>query len=269
MANNSIYFTTCVQVEVSSSSFRSLFDSAAIILSNILIDYIIRAVRFRMQTIVDHCRQLHQDDKSLRPKRPYTIVVEGNIGAGKTTFLQDIKELSPPGLIEVIEEPTPKKWSFLFQVQVQLSMMKKYKTPYSRPIRIMERSLARFCFVENLYNNGFLEDAELHMLNDLYNFVIEHDCFICQTDLIVYLRTSPETAYQRMLQRSRSKAEKALPYNQFVQIHELHEDWLFRKTKFQPLSSRVVVIDGDEELEKMRLNYDEYQKVLLEDLPNL
>nr|ACO12399.1 Deoxynucleoside kinase [Lepeophtheirus salmonis] len=249
-----------------------------------------RAVRFRMQTIVDHCRQLHQGDKSARPKRPYTIVVEGNIGAGKTTFLQDIKELSPPGLIEVIEEPVdewqaykdkfnlmdmmyqdPKKWSFLFQVQVQLSMMKKYKTPYSRPIRIMERSLlsARFCFVENLYNNGFLEDAELHMLNDLYNFVIEHDCFICQTDLIVYLRTSPETAYQRMLQRSRSKAEKALPYNQFVQIHELHEDWLFRKTKFQPLSSRVVVIDGDEELEKMRLNYDEYQKVLLEDLPNL
>nr|ACO15011.1 Deoxynucleoside kinase [Caligus clemensi] len=243
-----------------------------------------RSLIFRMESIVDTCRRLHSKRDS--KIRPYTTVVEGNIGAGKTTFLESIRKSSPPGLIEVVEEPVQewrtykdrydlldimyedsKKWSFLFQIQVQLSMMKKYSLPPTRPIRIMERSLARFCFVENLYNNGHLNDIELHTLNDLYNFVIKHDCFLCQTDLIIYLRTSPEVAYERMLRRSRSEAEKSLSLEHFRNIHELHEDWLFRKTKFQPLPCPIVVIDGNQGIDDMRKSYQDHEAILLKDAP--
>nr|ACO11637.1 Deoxynucleoside kinase [Caligus rogercresseyi] len=244
-----------------------------------------RSLYSKMESIIDHCRRLHSNETLLK-KKPYTIVVEGNIGAGKTTFLQNIKDFSPPDLIHVTDEPVlewktykgkydlldmmyedPKKWSFLFQVQVQLSMMKKYKAPVEAPIRLMERSLARFCFVENLHNNGLLNDVELHMLNDLYNFTIEHECFVCSTDLIVYLRTSPEVAYERMLSRSRSEAEKSLSLEHFRNIHDLHEDWLVRKTKFQPLPCPVVVIDGDKGAEELRAEFPGHQEILLKNVP--
>ena len=52
------------------------------------------------------------------------------------------------------------------------------------------------------------------------------------TDLIVYLRTSPQVAFSRVQARSRGEENKiSLEY--IKDLHELHEDWLVRKTKFQ------------------------------------
>ena len=53
-----------------------------------------------------------------------------------------------------------------------------------------------------------------------------------RTDLIVYLRTTPEVAFQRMLNRSRQE-ECKISFDYIKDLHELHEDWLVRKTKFQ------------------------------------
>ena len=47
-------------------------------------------------------------------------------------------------------------------------------------------------------------------------------------DLIVYLRTSPEVAYQRM--RSRNRAEESgAPFSYLQHLHEAYEDWLIRQ----------------------------------------
>ena len=93
------------------------------------------------------------------PKRPYTIVVEGNIGSGKTTFLQPFTLYDQ---VEVVEEPVSRwrnmqghnllelmyqdtqRWSLLFQTYVQLTMVQQHMKPSTKPIRIMERSLLRF-----------------------------------------------------------------------------------------------------------------------------
>ena len=94
-------------------------------------------------------------------KRPKTIVVEGNIGSGKTTFLDLFKDR--PDVFEIMAEPVdkwrncqghnlldkmytdPKRYSLLFQTYVQLTMLQQHtaaqKAP--RPVRIMERSLLR------------------------------------------------------------------------------------------------------------------------------
>ena len=96
--------------------------------------------------------------KSANP-HPYTIVVEGNIGSGKTTFLQSFKKHE--GLVHVYPEPVdkwrnlqghnllekmyqdPKRNSLLLQTYIQLTMAQEHIKPCPAPIKIMERSLLR------------------------------------------------------------------------------------------------------------------------------
>merc|ERR1719282_976534 len=103
-------------------------------------------------------------------RRPYTVIVEGNIGAGKTTFLQPF--LKHENIVQVCTEPVekwrnlqghnllqkmyedPSRWSMLLQTYIQLTMVQLHNQPCQKPVKIMERSLlsARYCFVENLIN---------------------------------------------------------------------------------------------------------------------
>ena len=97
---------------------------------------------------------------------PKTIIVEGNIGAGKTTFLKPF--MNQPN-IEVVPEPVekwrnmkghnlldlfyqnPQRNSMLLQTYVQLTMVQNHTKSCSKPLRIMERSLLRHLYT--LYFN--------------------------------------------------------------------------------------------------------------------
>ena len=97
---------------------------------------------------------------SPKSSRPYTIVVEGNIGSGKTTFLEPFAR-NHQDKVEVLAEPVemwrncqghnllqlmydnPNRFSLAFQTYVQLTMVKLHNKPTDKPIRIMERSLLR------------------------------------------------------------------------------------------------------------------------------
>ena len=92
--------------------------------------------------------------------RPYTVIVEGNIGAGKTTFLQPFKKHE--NLVQVCTEPVakwrnlqghnllqkmyedPKRYSFELQSYIQLTMVQEHMKPCPVPVKMMERSLLRF-----------------------------------------------------------------------------------------------------------------------------
>ena len=95
---------------------------------------------------------------STGPKRPYTVIVEGNIGSGKTTFLQPFMQNKN---IQVCPEPVekwrnlqghnllqqmyedPSRWSMLLQTYIQLTMVQLHNQPCHQPVKIMERSLLR------------------------------------------------------------------------------------------------------------------------------
>ena len=79
--------------------------------------------------------------RNKKEKRPFTVVVEGNIGSGKTTFLELFNKKE---IVEVITEPVeewrnvgghnllqlmyddPSRWSHIFQSYVQLTMTKNH-----------------------------------------------------------------------------------------------------------------------------------------------
>lgn len=92
---------------------------------------------------------------------------------------------------------------------------------------------ARYCFVENLYSQGKMADCEYAVLSEWFNYLVTCPDLDFHTDLIVYLRTDPEVAHGRVVARSRAEEADRIPLQYLRDLHELHEDWLVRKTKFQ------------------------------------
>lgn len=214
-----------------------------------------------------------------------TIVCEGNIGSGKTTFLQHFNQMSESTVkqTEVLSEPIEKwrnvrglnlfqllcddtkRWSFAFQSYVQLSMLELHqKQPISTDItiKLMERSLysARFCFVENLFRNKLLKHEEYVILDEWFQYIVNNEHNV-NVDLIIYLRTDPEVVYERILKRGRNE-EKNITLDYLKSLHELHEEWLLNRSKFA-IPAPVITIDANSNLEEVKRLYDTHSQNIL------
>ncbi|XP_070386076.1 deoxynucleoside kinase isoform X2 [Dermacentor albipictus] len=181
------------------------------------------------------------------------VAVEGNIGSGKTTFLEGCqqfvdttvliepvtiwRDLQGQNLLELMYKE-PKRWSLAFQTYVQLTMMQLHLAPVQTPVKLMERSLhsARYVFIENLYRSGHMTSLELSILDQWFGWINEN--VAVGLDMIIYLRTRPEVAMARIQKRKRPE-EDQLPFDWLCQVHNLHEDWLLGRSKF-PLPPKVL-----------------------------
>ncbi|XP_076666264.1 deoxynucleoside kinase [Andrena cerasifolii] len=196
-------------------------------------------------------------------KRPFTVCIEGNIGSGKTTFLSHFKKFNNT---TVLQEPVelwrdvagtnllelmysdPKRYAFLFQSYVQLTMLQlhTHQSPY--PYKIMERSVySARCFIENMKRTKMLRDVEFVVLEDWYDWCLKSAHI--ETDLIVYLRTSPEVVYQRMKARAR-KEENSVSLEYLKQIHDIHDEWLYHQNLFD-IPAPVLVLNGNKSFNEM------------------
>ncbi|XP_017883093.1 deoxynucleoside kinase isoform X2 [Ceratina calcarata] len=200
--------------------------------------------------------------------RPFTVCVEGNIGSGKTTFLTHFKQFDNT---TVLQEPVelwrdvagtnllelmykdPMRYSFLFQSYVQLTMLQLHTFKSPMPYKIMERSVfSARCFIENMKRTKLLRDVEVVVLEDWYEWCIQNAKI--ETDLIVYLRTTPEVVYQRMKERARME-ENSVSLEYLKQLHSIHDDWLYHKTLFT-VPAPVMVLDGNKNLEEMIVDFE-------------
>ena len=167
---------------------------------------------------------------------------------GKTTFLKHFEKFSDVCLLtEPVEKwrnlngvnlldlmyKNPERFAMPFQNFVTLTMLKLHIQKTQKPIKLMERSLfsARNCFVEKMLSNGTLHQGMYHVLQEWYEFIHEHHKIPC--DLIVYLRTDPEVAHDRIKKRARDE-ESCVPFEYLKDLHELHENWLIHGTCYRP-----------------------------------
>ncbi|XP_047520090.1 deoxynucleoside kinase-like isoform X2 [Pieris napi] len=190
------------------------------------------------------------DQSSLRLKmncansRPFTVLVEGNIGSGKTTFLEHFRQFEDITLLtEPVEEwrnlkgwnlldlmySDPAKWAMTFQAYVSLTMLEMHRRPTSTPVKLMERSIfsAKYCFVEQMKRLGTLHPAQFAVLDEWFKFINTE--IPVEADLIVYLKTTPSIVYDRIKKRARSE-EQCVPLSYIEELHKLHEDWLINRT---------------------------------------
>uniref|UniRef100_A0A1B6KQ01 Deoxynucleoside kinase domain-containing protein n=1 Tax=Graphocephala atropunctata TaxID=36148 RepID=A0A1B6KQ01_9HEMI len=207
--------------------------------------------------------------------RPFTVFVEGNIGSGKTTFLNHFSKYDAMILAEPVElwrnvrghnmlelmYKDQARWSLAFQTIVQKTMLDLHIRQTTKPVKMMERSIysARYCFVENLHVNNMLASPDYAVLDEWFQWIVKN--LDTRGDLIIYLRTEPEVVHRRMMARARSE-EAQVPLQYLRQLHQIHEDWLVHKTAFS-CPAPVIVVDANKDLCNMEEEYEKCESAMV------
>ena len=188
----------------------------------------------------------------------HIISVEGNIGSGKTTFLNMFaKEVEN---VEVLMEPVtmwqdvnghnllslmyedPGRHTFAFQMYAILTTIKQ-KINSGTKDKIVERLGGGKCFIELSYQMGTLNDIEYSILTHWIEHLKNSCGFDLSPDIIIYLKTEPETAYERIVKRNRPE-EKGITLDYITKLHILHEEWLMAPNP----ATRVIVVDANKDM---------------------
>ncbi|XP_049720673.1 thymidine kinase 2, mitochondrial isoform X2 [Elephas maximus indicus] len=185
-------------------------------------------------------------DRENEKEKKSVICVEGNIASGKSTCLEFFSSTTD---LEGLMYCDPCRWGLTLQTYVQLTMLDQHTRPQTSPVRLMERSIhsARYVFVENLYRSGKMPEVDYVVLSEWFDWIVRN--IDVSVDLIVYLRTTPETCYQRLKMRCREE-EKVIPLEYLDAIHQLYEEWFLKGSPF-PVAAPVLVIEADHNRQKM------------------
>jgi deoxyadenosine/deoxycytidine kinase len=187
--------------------------------------------------------------------------LDGNIGSGKSTlgelikqigftnnkkviFLQepvsiwaDIKNSENKNVIQCFYE-NQEKYSFAFQMMAyisRLSMIKNAIKNNPNSIIITERSVYtdKNVFAQMLYEDKLIDEIEFKI------YLKWFDEFLEDVPLkgIIYLKTEPETAINRIKKRKRV-GEEEIPLHYLIRCNDCHTQWLLK-------SNNVLTLDGD------------------------
>jgi len=151
-----------------------------------------------------------------RAAMPRLVCIEGNIAAGKSTCLAELRARGYTVYTEPIDtewaplftlrKHDPARWSFAFQIQVLCTLERQRHTartsigPFKGDVIFFERSpKACLAFSRLAYAKGFVTDTELALLAEMCAFVDSG------ADAYVYLNSSDPECHKRMQERSRAE----------------------------------------------------------------
>lgn len=195
------------------------------------------------------------------------FIIEGNIGTGKSTFLNKLNEDLD---CEIIYEPLEQwvetkdednknildhfykdtnRWCFTFQVNALITRSMSINKPQENKYRFVERSVFtdKLVFAENSYQSGNMNQIEMGLYNKYFDWIQEH--FETKPDGIIYLKADPKISYKRIKKRSRDE-ESIIPLDYIKKIHEKHENWLQNE-------NNVLILDANVEFENNKKNFND------------
>src|SRR5581483_5280099 len=164
-------------------------------------------------------------------------IVEGNIGAGKSTFLTMVAQQAPH--ISVVLEPlhnwqrqthgqsllvnfmnNPRRWSYTMETLTMMCRVKDHLQEQANPnpSRLMERSIysGHYCFALTGYESGFMTGVEWQMYSQWFNFLVPGKCRPPQG--FIYLKVDPLISFERIAKRKR-EGESAITLDYLKAIH--------------------------------------------------
>ena len=204
-----------------------------------------------------------------KKQSPHYFIIEGNIGAGKSTFLQfvandlPIKPIFEPhhkwqnvggkyNLLELFYKDTP-RWAYTFQSYAfitRIMAQQEVATQFPTSIQVLERSVYsdRYCFAKNAYENGNMTALEWKLYQEWFSWLV--DSYVPRPAGFIYLKTRPEVCFKRLIKRSRHE-EVGVSLAYLQQLHDKHENWLVRKESIdvQLAKTPVLVLDCNKEFE--------------------
>lgn len=201
------------------------------------------------QAITDHLQTL-APAQTVSSSAGVTLCVEGNISAGKSTFLNLIEETINNGLpepqVSVVPEPVntwqnlegggnildafyrdPQRYAYTFQNYVFLSRCMQERDKKDAELRLLERSVFsdRMVFVKAVHESNYMSDLELSVYNSWFDPMVKDILPSIVPDGFIYLRAQPDLCSTRMALRNRSE-ESSVPLEYLQMLHDKHEDWL-------------------------------------------
>lgn len=191
--------------------------------------------------------------KMNRSYSPLIISVDGNIGSGKSTLVNQLKDVfkDMPN-VHFIQEPVdtvwnlitdshgetllsnfyknPSKHAFTFQMMAYISRLAILRDAVKNPkydVIITERCLEtdRNVFEKMLHAQGIISDMEHAVYNMWFNeFYKEIRC-----NAIIYVRASVDTCMDRIQKRSREGETVTREY--ITDCVRYHEDWIMNDSR--------------------------------------
>jgi len=182
------------------------------------------------------------------------IVVEGNIGVGKSTFCKELVEARTAHsqlFPEPVDKPAfrtllgryyddPGRWGFAFQMYALKERFKQHTLAAELAANgvdvVQDRSIyADGCFGRLVHVDGNMTQEEWDIYADTFGSLKR---FLRYPDLMVYLRADPEVCHERTKARGREE-ESGVPLDYLKRLHDEHEALIDAMSRF----TRVVVFD--------------------------
>lgn len=184
------------------------------------------------------------------------VVVEGNIGVGKSTFCDSLtKHIGERARFfpEPVDKPAfgvllrryysdPSRWGFPFQMFVLKERFRQHTLASELVANgihvIQDRSIyADGCFGRLVHADGNMSDEEWDIYADTFGCLKR---FLRYPDLMIYLRARPESCHKRILARARD-GESAVSIDYLRRLHDKHEELIAAMSRF----TRVLTFDWE------------------------
>ncbi|MGC2310920.1 MAG: deoxynucleoside kinase [Candidatus Babeliaceae bacterium] len=196
------------------------------------------------------------------------IPLEGNIGAGKSTFLklignylhaqlvfephQQWQNINGENILQNFYNDMP-RWAYTFQSYAfvtRIVSQQKQAALNTLPLQFAERSVYadRYCFAQNCFELGLMTLLEWNLYKEWFSWLVH--TYTQYPSGFIYLRTDPDTCYKRLLKRNRAE-EKNITLDYLKLLHNKHEDWLIHKKGLELDFAQipVLVLDCNEDFE--------------------
>jgi len=185
------------------------------------------------------------------------IVVEGNVGVGKSSFTEQLVSMRGAHarlFPEPVDKPAfrtllgryyadPARWGFTFQMYALKERFKQHTlaaelAAYGIDV-VQDRSIyADGCFGRLVHLDGNMTTEEWDIYADSFGNLKR---FLRYPDLMIYLRADPQVCHERTKRRGR-KEEAGVPLDYLKRLHDEHDALVDAMSRF----TRVVVFDWNE-----------------------
>lgn len=189
------------------------------------------------------------------------VSIEGNIGSGKSTLIEYLKNNYEKENIIYLEEPVKewtnikdkdgtnilvkfyedqKKYSFAFQMMAYISRLDLLRrTIKENPgaIIITERSLYtdKYVFAKMLYDSNKIEEIEYNIYNKWFSSMVD----LAPLDKVIYMKTSADTSFSRILKRSRD-GENNIEKDYIEKCNDYHNE-MYKKLNDSDNIKKIII----------------------------
>tara|TARA_B110000211_G_C14048249_1_gene540006 strand:+ start:685 stop:1332 length:648 start_codon:yes stop_codon:yes gene_type:complete len=198
----------------------------------------------------------------------FIVSIEGNIGSGKSTLIQKLKDsVNLDNNLVFVQEPVDEwnnikdasgesilqkfyanqeEYAFSFQIMAYITRLRKILSVVENnpnAIIISERSLEtdKYVFAQMLYDSGKIREIDWVIYN--YWFQTFYDKI--KTNLIIYVKTTPIICYKRIIKRNR--LGETIPLKYLENCDAYHDKYLdMTKTVVKTINGNVIITDKDD-----------------------